>query len=47
MFQGLIAAAGGDGLGQQYNTPQHVIGQCGSDIIIVGRGMMNPLIRNI
>ncbi|EGY15849.1 orotidine 5'-phosphate decarboxylase [Verticillium dahliae VdLs.17] len=30
----------GDGKGQQYNTPQKLVGLCGTDIVIVGRGIL-------
>ncbi len=33
----------GDGMGQQYNTPARLVGICGADIVIVGRGIITAV----
>jgi uridine monophosphate synthetase len=37
----------GDGLGQQYRTPEYVVRHDGADVIIVGRGIMDVSDRRV
>lgn len=40
MTPGVQIGSSGDGLGQQYNTPEKVVGEGGTDVVIVGRGIL-------
>jgi orotidine-5'-phosphate decarboxylase len=40
MTPGVGLQVGGDGLGQQYRTPEEVVGRDGCDVVIVGRGIV-------
>lgn len=41
---GVALEAKGDSMGQQYRTPAQVIGESGSDVIIVGRGIYSAVL---
>lgn len=44
MTPGVSIASKGDGLGQTYNDPEHVVGR-GTDVVIVGRGIVSATDR--